>query len=132
MFKNLATLSILAFAALFEPLEAIAQQAAAQPPQAYYGYGPWHMWNDGYGWHFWWVFPAMMLFFLLVCGAMFLFGHRLCGHGLSCRGSHATNRTLGDPTHSALQILNEHFARGEIQKDEYVEKKTAILSNGRT
>ena len=35
-----------------------------------------------------------------------------------------------DPSHSALQILNERFARGEIQKDEYAEKKAAILSGG--
>ena len=34
----------------------------------------------------------------------------------------------GDPTHSALQILNERFARGEIEKDEYEAKKAAILS----
>jgi len=36
----------------------------------------------------------------------------------------------GDPTYSALQILNERFARGEIQKQEYEEKKAAILSSG--
>jgi hypothetical protein len=35
-----------------------------------------------------------------------------------------------DPTYSALQILNQRFARGEIQKDQYTEKKTAILSGG--
>jgi uncharacterized membrane protein len=36
----------------------------------------------------------------------------------------------GDPSHSALQILNERYALGEIQKDEYSEKKAAILSGG--
>jgi uncharacterized membrane protein len=36
----------------------------------------------------------------------------------------------GPATHSALQILNERFARGEIQKDEYEDKKAAILSGG--
>jgi len=40
------------------------------------------------------------------------------------------SRMWGDPSHSALQILNERFARGEIQKDEYPEKKAAILSGG--
>jgi len=29
-----------------------------------------------------------------------------------------------------LDILQERFARGEIQKDEYAEKKAAILSGG--
>jgi uncharacterized membrane protein len=36
----------------------------------------------------------------------------------------------GDPTYSALQILNERFAKGEIQKQEYEERKAAILSGG--
>ena len=40
-------------------------------------------------------------------------------------------RSGGDPTYSALQILNERFAKGEIQKQEYEEKKAAILSGGR-
>ena len=40
------------------------------------------------------------------------------------------DQTSGDPAHSALQILNERFARGEIQKDEFMEKKTALLSGG--
>jgi uncharacterized membrane protein len=39
-------------------------------------------------------------------------------------------RSWGDPTYSALQILNERFAKGEIQKQEYEEKKTAIRSGG--
>jgi uncharacterized membrane protein len=34
----------------------------------------------------------------------------------------------GDPTRSALRILNERFAKGEIHKQEYEEKKGAILS----
>jgi uncharacterized membrane protein len=36
----------------------------------------------------------------------------------------------GPPTHSAMQILNERFARGEIQKQEYEERKSTILSTG--
>jgi uncharacterized membrane protein len=89
------------------------------------------MWNDGYGWHFWWMLPLMVLFFLLVCGAIFLFNHRLCGQYWGLR-PHTTNRPSGDPIYSALQTLNEHFARGEIQKDEYTEKKAAILFGTRT
>jgi uncharacterized membrane protein len=39
-------------------------------------------------------------------------------------------RVWGDPTYPALQILNERFARGEIEKPEYEEKKAVILSSG--
>jgi uncharacterized membrane protein len=134
MLKKLAALPVLAFIVLIEPLQAFAQQAAPQPqpPQGYYGPGPWHMWHGGYG-HFWWMFPMMMLFFILVCSVIFLIGHRLYGHGSHCWASPSrmTNRPWGDPTYSALQILNERLARGEIQKDEYAERKAAILSSGR-
>ena len=37
----------------------------------------------------------------------------------------------GDPRYSALQILNERFARGEIQEQEYEERKAVIVSGGR-
>lgn len=136
MFKKLAALPVLAFIVLIEPLQAIAQQTAPQqtapqPPQGYYGPGPWHMWNGGYGGHAFWMFPLMLLFVLLVCGVFFVVARRSCGYGMhSWGGPHMIHRPWGDPSHSALQILNERFARGEIQKEEYTEKKAALLSGG--
>jgi len=134
MLKKLSTLSLLAFIVFIEPLQAIAQQTATpqpSPPQGYYGPGPWHMWHHGYGGHFWLMFPLMIVLFLIVCGAICLVAYRAC----CCRGmhhwgphSHSINRSWGDPTNSALQILNERLARGEIKKDEYAEIKAAILS----
>ena len=134
MLQKLATLPTLAFIVLIEPLQAFAQQAAPQPPQEYYGPGPWHMWHDGYAWHFWWMFPMCMLFFVLVVGVIFLLAQRFSGHGQHYWGppSHVMNRQLGDPSYSALQILNERFARGEIQKEEYTAKKADILTSGRS
>jgi uncharacterized membrane protein len=41
------------------------------------------------------------------------------------------DRQWNDASHSAMQILNERFARAEIQKDEYMEKKAIILSGAR-
>jgi putative membrane protein len=123
MNSKLAAFSTAAVLAL-QPLRALAQQT--QQP-AWDWPGPWHMWSGGWG--FWWFFPLMMLFMLVVCAAMFLFGHRW-GGGLHRWGPWGPGREWGDPTQSALQILNERFARGEIQKAEYEEKKAAILSGG--
>jgi putative membrane protein len=133
MLKKLAALPVLILMVVVEPLQAMAQQQTApQAPQAYYGPGPWQMWNDGYGWHFWWMFPLMMLFIFFICGMFFLFARRSCGHGLHHWGPpHLMDRQWNDASHSAMQILNERFARGEIQKDEYLDKKAIILSGAR-
>jgi len=107
MLKKLSSLPVLAFIVLLEPLQAIAQQTTPQPPQGYYGPGPWHMWNGGYGGHGFLMFPLMILFLALVCGAFFFVARRSCGHGLHHWGgpAHSMNRPWGDPSHSALQIF---------------------------
>jgi putative membrane protein len=130
MLKRLSALPILIFIVLIAPLQAFAQQPQqpAAPPQGYYWPGPHHMWGDGYGWHFWWMFPLMMLCMIVIFAVIFFLARGLCGHG--CHHWGRPPRMWGDPSHSALQILNERFARGEIQKDEYAEKKAAILSGG--
>ena len=74
--------------------------------------GPWP------GWHahwpgFWWICPLMMLFMFF---AVVLFVLR-------------RNRGYrGATPESALDILNKRYARGEIDKEEYDEKKTTIIS----
>ena len=130
MWQRLSMLLVACFVAATMPLQAIAQQtqppAAPQPPQWYWP-GPWMMWSDG--WAFWWVCPLMMLFMLLVVGVIFLVTRR--SHGPSGGPHHwEPPWRMGDPSHSALQILGERFARGEIQKEEYDHKKAAILSGG--
>ena len=131
MLKSFSALPFAAALLIAGPLQALAQQAppppTPQPPQWYWGPGPGHMWGDGYGWHFWWMPPVMMLFMLLVFGAVFYF---MLGHRPGHHVGPPWERGGRSATHSALQILNERFARGEIQKDEYAEKKAAILSGG--
>ncbi len=95
--------------------------AAAQYGPEWYGPG-WHM-GWGGGWGFGWMFPLLFLI-VIVFLVVFVFSSRSGGHRHWGAGG-------GDPTFSALQILNERFARGEIQKQEYEEKKAAILSGSR-
>ena len=112
---------------LMQPLQALSQTqppTAPQPPQ-WYGPGPWWMWGDGYGWQYWWICPLMMLFMIVVFAVVFFIVRRSWGDG-----SHRWEPPWRGPSHSALQILSERFARGEIHRDEYDEKKAAILSGG--
>ncbi len=110
------------------PLQAVAQQTQQQStsqPSQWYGPGPWQMWNDGYAWQFWWVCLLMMLFMLVVVGCIFFFARSHLGNG-----PHHWGPPWHGASHSALQILNERFARGEIQRAEYEDRKVVILSGG--
>lgn len=101
---------------------AMAQQTPPWP-------GHWHIW--GGGWPMWWVFPSLMLLFFAICLAFLFFSHRSSA-GRHHWGPPGQMTALGnDPTRSALQILNERFAKGEIQREEYEEKKAAIRSSDR-
>lgn len=85
----------------------------AQPAPNWDWPGPWHMmWG---GWGFWWVFPLLMMVFIALC--IFLMARMPWGH----RHSH------GDHTSSALQLLSERFAKGEISKEEFEEKRAILL-----
>jgi putative membrane protein len=127
MYRTLSALLTSCSIVVMQPLEALSQTqppAAPQPPQ-WYGPGPWWMWGDGYGWQYWWICPLMMLFMIVVFAAIFFTVRRS-----SSSGSHHWEPPWRGSSHSALQILSERFARGEIQRDEYEEKRAAILSGG--
>jgi putative membrane protein len=118
--KNLSALPLLAFSTVIVPLQAIAQtqQQPTVPPQNNYWPGPWHMmW--GYGWG---MFPMMIMFFILFFVVIFFFA-RSCMGGMHRWGP---SHPWGDPTHSALQILNERFAKGEINQAEYEERRRTL------
>ncbi len=109
MLKKLSTMAIPGLVVMIEPAHAIAQQAqspnAPLPPQ-YYWPGPWHMWGV-------WPFgPIMIIVFAVFCMAMMYF---------MMSGMH--HRSHGD---HALELLNERFARGEINQTEYEERKRLL------
>ncbi len=106
-------------------------QATSPQPSPWDCSAPWrmHMWSGGMGW--WWIFPLLFILLMIgMCVAVFYFiGHR-SGSGQHFGPWHmmGSGRPWGDPTYSALQVLNERFARGEIAKQEYEEKKATLLS----
>jgi putative membrane protein len=106
--------------------QALAQQAPGPTAPPYYGYGPWHMmWGYDSGW---WMFAMMLLFFLIFAAVMVVITRGAMGQG-GPRGHRGAmwDRASSDARSSALQILNERFARGEIQREEYQDRKAALL-----
>lgn len=87
----------------------------------HFGHGFW--WHEGFWSGSWWVVPIVMIALcLFMMGGMTRWGWK---------GRMPRWRSLCD-THcdSALEILNRRYARGEIDKNEYEEKKMAITRTG--
>jgi hypothetical protein len=81
-------------------------------------------------------FPLFIMFIVFVFVAIYVLSRRSGGRHHQWGPWHmmgppsGPGRPWGDPTLSAMQILNERFAKGEIQKQEYEEKKATILASG--
>ncbi len=88
--------------------------AAAEEAPRYF-YGP-HIWEGG-----WWMFlgPVWMILFLAVVVALVVLAVRWLGDAGAGRGG-------GPARQSAFDILRERFARGEIDKDEFEERKRVL------
>ncbi len=95
--------------------------AAAQPAQERYVYGPGMMW--GGGWPGMFLGPFFMVIAFAVAVAVVVLMVRLLGgfhHGPSLHHpSYPSART-------ALDILKERFARGEIDKAEFEDRRRVL------
>jgi len=69
-----------------------------------------------WGWGFGWIFPVLMMV-LMFAACFFLMTRMPFGQ----RHGH-----FGDTTDSALRILSERFAKGEISKEEFEEKQSIL------
>ena len=105
---------------------------AADPPSTYPG--PWPGWH-GYWPGAWWICPLMMMVMLVLFVTVFFILRRgRGGRPVSWRQTSNRAQDLQSPkvtTESALGILDRRYALGEIDKEEYEEKKTTILSTNK-
>ena len=98
------------------------------------GQYPWSWWHEAHGHSFWWIFPLMFFVFMVV---IFIFMMRRGGMGCAWRDRMMPRSDFRDAmkpwdqrSESALEILDKRYARGEIEKQEYEEKKAAISLSG--
>ena len=81
------------------------------------GYGP-HMWNGG--WHGWFFGPIMMIVFIAVAVVVVVLLVRWLD------GSRHRDADRMDYRKTPLDILKERFARGEIDREEFEERRRLL------
>lgn len=96
--------------ALIVPISAWAQTSSP-----YYGR---HMWEGG--WHGWFFGPIMMFVFFAIAIAVAV----LLVRWLTGGGQNKVPPSSADK--SPMDILKERFARGEIDKEEYEERRQVL------
>ncbi len=94
----------------------------AQQGMPYYGYGPGMMWGEGGGWFQMLFGFLMMILFLAIIVALVVFAVRWLGGA-----EHSPFRHPPAAGHrTALDLLKERLAKGEIDVAEYEERKRAL------
>ena len=125
--RRVVALAVFAIAAL--PALAQQQQGAIQnvpaPPPYPYGYGHMMWGGPGSDWHpFLIAGPIFMVFAIIGIMAIFVWLVRWAIHGFPFH-RHGLHHFLHGRS-TALDILEERFARGEIDKAEFEDKRRSI------
>lgn len=105
-------LAVIALLTLFGGSNAAWAQATRD------GYGT-HMWGGGYGWFFG---PIMMIVFIAVTVVVIV----LIVRWLGATGHPMSHQAYGPPGKTPLDILKERYARGEIDKEEFEERRKVL------
>lgn len=79
--------------------------------------------SEFHGFSFWWIFPLVMivLCFLMMRGRM--------GCMMGGRDTHGDNGSRAETSESAKDLLDRRYALGEINKEEYEEKKKVLTGH---
>ncbi len=80
--------------------------------------GGFHHSDMSFGMGYMFMGPVMMLLFLGILIALIVLLVRWLGGGRSVMSPHQSNR--------GLEILEERFARGEIEREEFMQKKSDL------
>ena len=119
--KRLASIAARCFI-VFAAEPCLAQQPtnSLEPPYGYH-----HMWGGGpWGWHAGMVFgPIVMLLTIVGVAALIVLLMRGTGYGYRHGDWPSYGRWHG---RGALDILEERSAKGEIDKNEFEEKRTLL------
>lgn len=101
----------------------LAQAASKAAPDCGYYHGPGMMWGGGHWGGFGMIFGYMFMLLLLaaVVVAVIYIVRSLGGSGPQDMLGRASQRT-----DKAIDILKERFARGEIDKEEFEEKRKLL------
>ncbi|HTN71566.1 MAG TPA: SHOCT domain-containing protein [Methylomirabilota bacterium] len=78
---------------------------------------------SGFGYGYWWTFPIIMIGMLALC---FFMMRGQMGSLIRRPGGRGNDADGEEVAESALDILNKRYARGEINREEYEEKKRTI------
>jgi putative membrane protein len=80
----------------------------------------------GFGYGLWWIIPLIMIGMMVLC--FFMMRGRM--GSMMCRpGFHKLDGNSEDDSDSPLDILDKRYARGEVSKEEYEEKKRIIAGH---
>ena len=114
--KSLSAFGATVASIAFAPVLASAAETPAEP----YGWGPQMMW--GWGWYGMIFGPLFMILVLAVTVAVIVLLVRwLAGPWQGAAPPH-----FGSPGRRAIDILKERFARGEIDKNEFEERRRVL------
>ena len=73
---------------------------------------------------FWWIIPILMMILCFVMMRRTRKGSMMCGFG-----PYDSDRQQSRVADSAIDILNKRYASGEINKEEYEEKKRTLTES---